>query len=691
MRIGRLFAVSMLSITTLAMLLGAEALVPQARIASGKSEAIKAVEAFGAVLGISQQLAALRAPYVVPLLQDESVTPAQLQAIVKASQMADAAFAGAQQVVGKLNDSDAILEAIIEARDKTAELRAVTDRALKVSLGERDTTVVKGFLPALAKMVARLEPSLNLLEGKVAAADASLTALLNIARTAQDLRVAAGARAATMSLAIGAHRPLTSAERSLMDRVQGRIEVDRERIEASLNQLGDPVRLDKVMREAVDSYFGKAELVIQREFAVGSSGASYGMSSDELAKSTVPATQSFIAVRDAALSEATDRASDARDRALRLLVLAGLAVLSLLGVLGGATMMLGRRVIAPLAALTDIVGHLAAGRHHVTVPAADRHDEVGIMARSLDVLKAALIAKNAADEVAAREANAKIERAQRVDKITNEFEVIISEIVDVVSSASKNLEQSAGTLTATARQSEALATTVASASGKASTNVQSVAAATEQMASSVDEINRQVQTSARIATKAVEQAEITNRHVGELAKAAARISDVIQLIDTIAGQTNLLALNATIEASRAGDAGRGFAVVASEVKALAEQTAKATGEIGLHINRIQGTTHESVGAIEEISGIIARMSEVASAIACAVEEQGAATREISRNVQQAAQGTQQVSISIVDVKQGASETGAASTRVLAAAKSLASESDRLKREVGSFLGAVRTV
>jgi methyl-accepting chemotaxis protein len=376
------------------------------------------------------------------------------------------------------------------------------------------------------------------------------------------------------------------------------------------------------------------------ELAVGNSGANYGISSDELAKATVPATQSFLAVRDAALSEAADRANAARDRALTLLVLAGLAVLGLLGVLAAATVMLRRRVIAPLAALTDIVGHLAAGRHDVTIPAADRLDEVGIMARSLDVLKGALIAKKTADEAAALEANAKIERGQRVDKITNEFEVIISEIVDVVSSASKDLEASAGTLTTTAQQSETLATTVALASGEASTNVQSVAAATEQMASSVEEINRQVQMSARIATEAVERAGITNRHVEELAKAAARISDVIQLIDTIAGQTNLLALDATIEASRAGDAGRGFAVVASEVKALAEQTAKATSEIGLHISSIQGATQESVGAIKDISGIIARMSEVASAIACAIEEQGVATREISRNVQQAAQGTQ---------------------------------------------------
>ena len=184
---------------------------------------------------------------------------------------------------------------------------------------------------------------------------------------------------------------------------------------------------------------------------------------------------------------------------------------------------------------------------------------------------------------------------------------------------------------------------VAAASEEASTNVQSVASATEEMASSVNEISRQVQESARMAGDAVGQARTTNDRVGELSKAAARIGDVVELINTIAGQTNLLALNATIEAARAGEAGRGFAVVASEVKALAEQTAKATGEIGQQITGIQAATQDSVDAIREISGTIERLSEISSAIAAAVEEQGAATQEISRNVQQAAHGTQQVS------------------------------------------------
>jgi methyl-accepting chemotaxis protein len=230
---------------------------------------------------------------------------------------------------------------------------------------------------------------------------------------------------------------------------------------------------------------------------------------------------------------------------------------------------------------------------------------------------------------------------------------------------------------------------VAAASEEASTNVQSVASATEELSSSVNEISRQVQESARIANEAVGQAHQTNDRVSELSKAASRIRDVVELINTIAGQTNLLALNATIEAARAGDAGRGFAVVASEVKALAAQTAKATDDIGRQITGIQAATEDSVTAIKEISGTIVRLSEISSTIAAAVEEQGAATQEISRNVQQAALGTTQVSAHITDVQQGASETGSASSQVLSAAQTLSGDGNRLKLEVGKFLNSVR--
>ncbi|MBB5048718.1 methyl-accepting chemotaxis protein [Rhodopseudomonas rhenobacensis] len=348
-------------------------------------------------------------------------------------------------------------------------------------------------------------------------------------------------------------------------------------------------------------------------------------------------------------------------------------------------------IARPMQALSRAMVELANGNFGVVLPGLGRKDEIGDVAGAVETfkVKAEQRAQAEAEEKARQDQSAAAQRKQEMIKLANEFEGAVGEIVETVSSASAELESSAGTLTATAEHAQQLATMVASASEEATTNVQSVASATEEMSSSISEIGRQVQMSARIAGEAVQQAQKTNHRVGELAKAAARIGDVVELINTIAGQTNLLALNATIEAARAGEAGRGFAVVASEVKALAEQTAKATGEIGQQITGIQAATQESVGAIKEIGDTIGKMSEIASTIAAAVEQQGAATQEIARNVQQAAQGTHEVSSNITDVQRGASETGSASSQVLSAAQSLSRDSNRLKGEVSKFLQTVR--
>src|SRR3977135_3351020 len=412
-------------------------------------------------------------------------------------------------------------------------------------------------------------------------------------------------------------------------------------------------------------------------------------------KAITPVIVSTIAKMDSAkvsIGEAFEKiATETEDRISNTTVtqemVAGAAVL--IGLL--IAFFIARGIVGPLSGLTSGMKELAGGNFGVDLPGLDRKDEVGDMAQAVETFKVK------AEEKAREEAEVKVkqdlvaaqQRKADMIKLADTFESAVGEIIETVSAASTELEASAGTLTSTAERAQELTTMVAAASEEASTNVQSVASATEQMSSSVNEISRQVQDSARMANEAVDQARETNARVGELSKAAARIGDVVELINTIAGQTNLLALNATIEAARAGEAGRGFAVVASEVKALAEQTAKATGEISQQVTGIQAATQESVSAIKEIGGTIGRMSEISSTIAAAVEEQGTATQEISRNIQQAAQGTTEVSSNITNVQRGASETGSASSQVLSAAQSLSGDSKRLKLEVGKFLNTVR--
>jgi methyl-accepting chemotaxis protein len=348
-------------------------------------------------------------------------------------------------------------------------------------------------------------------------------------------------------------------------------------------------------------------------------------------------------------------------------------------------------IAGPMRSLSRAMQELANGNFDVQLPGIGRKDEIGAVARAVETFKLK------AEEKAVLEAQSKRQqddilagqRRTEMIKLADAFEGAVGEIVSTVSTASTELEQSAKALTSTAERTQEITVAVASASEEASANVQSVATATEQLSSSVNEISRQVQDSARIAADAVGQARATTERVSELSKAASRIGDVVELINTIAGQTNLLALNATIEAARAGDAGRGFAVVASEVKALAEQTAKATGEIGQQIAAIQTATDQSVGAIGQISNTIEALAEIASTVAAAVEEQGAATQEIARNVQQAAHGTEEVSSRITDVQRGATATGTASTQVLSSAQSLSRDSNRLQMEVGRFLQTVR--
>ena len=353
--------------------------------------------------------------------------------------------------------------------------------------------------------------------------------------------------------------------------------------------------------------------------------------------------------------------------------------------------LIGRNISRPVVAMSRAMRELAAGNFEVQLPGLDRRDEVGQMAHAVQEFKVQAVAKAERETAEREEKNRELAAARRAElhNLAESFETAVGNIIENVSSASSELENSAVILTKSSAATQQLSTVVATASEETSANVQSVASATEEMASSINEIGRQVADSNRIANEAVDQAQRTDARIAELSLAANRIGDVTKLITTIAEQTNLLALNATIEAARAGEAGRGFAVVAQEVKALAAQTAKATSEISTQIAGMQAATQDSVVAMKEISGTIGRVSEIAAAIAAAIEEQGAATQEIARNVQQAALGSTQVATSIADVNRGAGDTGSASSQVLSSAQMLSNENKRLKAEVTKFLSTVR--
>jgi methyl-accepting chemotaxis protein len=349
-----------------------------------------------------------------------------------------------------------------------------------------------------------------------------------------------------------------------------------------------------------------------------------------------------------------------------------------------------RAIIPPIHAMTNAMTRLASGDLSIDVPARDSRNEIGDMAKAVEVFKHNMIetARLRLEQDEQKQATEK-RRKTDMERLADNFETAIGEVIETVSSAATQLEVSATSLSQTAEKNQRLSNTVSSASEEATVNVQSVAFASEEMASSVSEISRQVQEAARIAGDAVHKARNADDRINSLSQASAKIGDVVELINTIAGQTNLLALNATIEAARAGESGRGFAVVAAEVKALAEQTAKATAEIGQQINSIQSATQESVANMQEIGEVIGRIAEISASIASAIEEQGAATQEIARNVQQAAAGTSEVAANIAEVRSGAMETDGASSQVLAAARSLSGETNRLKSQVESFLKTVR--
>jgi len=628
-------------------------------------------------------------------LKSPDLAPAERrEEIARTRAVADEAFREAATLLRTVPGMKAAETKVVDAERAVQAFetfRSKVDQSLGKPAAERSPEVVERFFSEITGLIEVAGNKLRLtLETLTSPPATTLSQLVTYRHLAAQMAENAGRERGLLSGVISSRaKPAADKLQGVLG-ARGQVELAWDTISAMRQRSGTPGKIVDAIAGVDAEYFGKYGETRNAVLAAAETG-DYKISGNEYISRATTAINSILTLAEAIGDVADREAQGAASKGATGFTVNGAVLLASIGLALVSFWVAFRHIVRPLSGLTKGMKELADGNFSVVLPGLGREDEIGDMAHAVETFKVK------AEEKAREEAEVKMKQDQiaaqqrKADmaRLANEFEHAVGEIVETVFSASTELEVSAGTLAATADRAQELATMVAAASGEASTNVQSVASATEELSSSISEISRQVQESARVAGEAVEQARSTTGRVAELSAAAARIGDVVELINTIAGQTNLLALNATIEAARAGDAGRGFAVVASEVKALAEQTAKATGEIGQQVAGIQTATQDSVGAIKQIGVTIGRLSEISSTIAAAVEEQGAATQEIARNVQQAAQGTQQVSGNVADVQHGAAETGSASSQILSAAQSLSGDSGRLKQEVTKFLDSVR--
>jgi methyl-accepting chemotaxis protein len=588
---------------------------------------------------------------------------------------------------GALEDGAAVASGIDGLNAKFTMLREAIDKAIDGPADARRDAVKK----IVADNAAFNSAATALLDDqvrKVALLDGDAYRQANYANIAWTLRDVGGFSGSLHKSIVGARRAATEAEKMDLARVQGRTD----QILSSLQELrGNPATPANVaaalnrMNDAYVERFGQ-ELKMVREGAVS---GKFEHDVDAFFVESQRGLGSVIEVRDAFYDNAEQilGAAHSAARFSFLIALAGLVAVAFASV--GLVIMVRRRVCKPIVELTARMSRLASGDVADEISGSERDDEIGAMAAAVRVFKDNMIK---ADRLAAEkeaESDIKMRRASVLDELTRAFEVKVGELVGGLSSASAVMENTAQSMSSTASATNRQAGVVAAASEQTSANVQMVASATEELTSSITEIGRQAAQSTEIAARAVENARRTGDTARSLAEGAQKIGDVVTLIQSIAAQTNLLALNATIEAARAGDAGRGFAVVASEVKSLAGQTAKATTEISEQIAAIQAASDETVTAIRNVVDVIAEIDQIGVAIAAAIEQQGSATKEISRNVQQAARGTQEVTSNISGVQRAADDTGSAANQVLGAAEQLSSQSRDLAGQVNRFLSEVR--
>jgi methyl-accepting chemotaxis protein len=584
----------------------------------------------------------------------------------------------------------ALLGALDTALAKADDYRRQADAALKLPRDKRDENLMKTFIATITASVnASLKVWFSALH-TAAQDDPVLTRLASIKEVGWRLRDVSGAERSNIAQSIAAAQPIPADKHAANAAVRSQVDMLWQQLE---NLTADPATdaaIKQAMAAAREQYFGDFQKLAEAMKKASDDGAKYGTTATQYVETTTPQLGSLLGVMYAAGRASEAYTANMKSAAMTSLLWDLAAILVVLAIAGGVAVLVVRRVTAPLRSMSGIMHRLTSGDTEVRIPEARRGDEVGAIVLSIRAFRDSLIETSRLKaEQETLKAKSESARRQEVRELADRFDSSVGRIVEEVASASTGLRNAAEAMTVSCGETTRQSAAVATASAQANGNVQTVAAATEELGASINEIGQQVDRISHMIADAVKQAGKSNDEVQGLTAAAQKIGDVVRIIADIAGQTNLLALNATIEAARAGDAGRGFAVVAAEVKALADQTAKATDEIAGQVKAIQEATQSSAQSIQGIAGTISQVSENAEVIATAVKQQGEATREIARNAQAASSGAQEVSASIGSIDGHSRKTGTEASGVLDAAHQLSENGSLLKQHIEAFLREVR--